>query len=261
MHQELGIRGLFRTQNLALARHGIHGGLGFLIRDNLQENFNNDSKKKWYKHFIIGAAAGVGATLLTTPLDTVRVIHTTRINLSYKEVWREVSKPVAESKKISNKILPATVQNLYAGHVAGQVGVLIYAGLNFGLKDNITDFFYYRNNDNNNTTNTPIRSNLRSLFFKDNNIKKPTWYCSFLSGYLASAMTQFITYPAEILKRRKQAKNISYKELWLGIKQETGVVKKFNNVYRGFSINLVRHPLVNGIVWAVKEYLDQYSME
>lgn len=251
---------MFRSQKIALCRHGIHGGLGFLIRDTVQEGWNSKERGDyaWYKHFFIGAIAGCGATAITTPLDTIRVRHTSsKISYSYKDVWRDLAKPQLHSGKnkatsgsgssssihVGNSQL-TRLQNLYAGHVASQVGVCIYAGLNFGFKDTLTEVVYKN-------------ESLRGSFFKEGDQKRPEWYCSFVSGFFAAVLTQMITYPLEVVKRRKQYVNSTYshiiKEIW-----KSGNYNEIRvNIYRGFSINIIRHPIVNGLVWTIKETLDQ----
>jgi len=257
MYTELGWSGLYRSQSIALIRHGVHGGLGFFIRDNMQLKLNSRSSDKNGRHgiprnilhFIIGACAGSGATLITLPLDTIRVKHTTNIKYSsYRQVWSDLSKPSTaslKSSKLFQNIFPVQLQNLYAGHVSAQFGVVIYAGCNFGFKDTITDYLYASHRDS---------------FYKNGNFSTPYWYNSFLSGLVAAIVTQFVAYPMEVLKRRKQAMNVPYKDIVKGIFAEKSLQAKIMNVYRGFSINILRHPIVNGLVWLIKETLDQQSL-
>lgn len=216
MTRDAGAKSLFRSQAIALSRHGIHGGCGFLIRDNLQNtlNKNNTGMSRFFTHFLIGSASGVGATIITTPLDTIRVVHTTNVSYSYKDVWREMGSlknPEVQNSflnqsllKYNNKLpnlvkIPETfifrIQNLYAGHLYGQVGVVLYAGMNFGFKENFSDLFFQNHRT-------------RKLFFKEDDFRKPKWYGSFISGWLAAAVTQGLTYPMEVVKRRKQSDNL-----------------------------------------------------
>jgi len=253
MYQELGPSGLYRSQSIALFRHGTHGGLGFLIRDYLHENYNKGQQKTKWKPFVFGAAAGCGATFITTPLDTVRVLHTINANSSFKEIWREKGRPPPNSSTTSSAISflnrsPSAnrVRNLYAGHVAAQSGVFVYAGLNFGMKDTTMDLLY--------------DSSWREMLFENSDYRLPFWYCSFISGFFGSMVTQFITYPLDVLKRRRQGSNKTYFELLKSVRQEPTNGKRFLNIYRGFSINIVRHPIANGLVWAMKEgVLDRYD--
>ena len=256
MYTELGWSGLYRSQSIALCRHGVHGGLGFFIRDNMQSTWNsksnatNNEKRlipRHIFHFIIGACAGSGATLITLPLDTIRVKHTTNLKYSsYRQVWTDLSKTSSanlKSSKLVQKLFPIQLQNLYAGHLSAQFGVVIYAGCMFGFKDTFSDLLY--------------ASSYKNTFYKNGNFSTPYWYNSFLSGWVAAGVTQFFAYPMEVLKRRKQAMNVPYRDIVRGIFAEKTIELKLMNVYRGFSINILRHPIVNGLVWLIKETLDQ----
>ena len=65
-----GFFALYRGNHIAQIRHGLHGGIGFMLHDTLQDYFKNE-KHTVSKNLIIGSCCGVGATLVTFPFETI----------------------------------------------------------------------------------------------------------------------------------------------------------------------------------------------
>jgi len=224
------VHGLLRGNHVAMVRHSFHGGIGFLIHDTLRPYLTSDTRPKFQKHYVIrnfalGAVCGVGATIVTFPLDTLRVMvatdHGTVRSIRLKHGYR---------------LLP----RLYQGVNAGIGGVIPYAGLNFGSRDTIRDWLYKQ-------------KYWREKCFETNGV--PGFKTSWSLGFSAGIITQFITYPIELMKRRKQNNSeIAYRTI------ARDFMKNPNQIYRGFSLNIIRHPICNGIVWSVRDCLIRYDL-
>jgi len=228
-----GTKGLYKSNSIALVRHGCHGGTGFLIHDTLHV-YSKENQLILLNHFSIGALSGIGATMITHPIDSFRTQVAGKIdkNSSLKSYWNSLS------GNSSQKVI-----RLYKGLTAGLVGVAPYAALNFGLRDTFADILYHY-------------PHTRERFFVN---KTPKWHGSFLLGWMAGCCTQLITYPLEILKRRKQiSPTKSYADI-VRCANEGSIPKSFRMLYRGFSLNIIRHPFCNGIVWFVRDAMNKWS--
>ena len=95
-----------------------------MIHDNLQAYSKNNggiAKNRVLENFFIGACSGVFSTIITFPIDTVRVMMATDQG-SLKQITKTV-----------------TVKRAYSGITSGIIGVSFYAGLLFGSRDIICD--------------------------------------------------------------------------------------------------------------------------
>lgn len=232
------IKGFYKSNSIALVRHGCHGGIGFLVHDSLHV-IKNEKEIFFLNNFTIGALAGIGATLFTHPIDSFRTQVAGKIdkNTSIKSYWHSLSGN--SSTKITR---------LYKGLTAGLFGVAPYAALNFGLRDTFADILF----------RYPYT---RQHLFEDVATTRqiPKWHGSFLLGWMAGCCTQLITYPLEILKRRKQINpTLSYREIVrnanIGNHKES-----LRMLYRGFSLNIIRHPFCNGIVWFIRDAMSKWQ--
>jgi len=227
-----GYLGLYRGNHIALFRHGLHGGIGFTIHDTLHQRFNNDGNTKISRNFIIGACCGVGATFVTFPFETMRVmIATNQGNL----------RQLAISHGGALKLLIRG----YSGLSAGIIGVIPYAGLNFGLRDVMKDLLYQ---------NKLKLGNTRTNCFDERGM--PGWKTSFTLGVFSGLITQALVYPVEVVKRRRQN----------SVGRSYGVIVKeltksgLRSTYAGFSLNIIRHPICNGIVWGVRDFIKRNQL-
>merc|ERR1712159_296594 len=111
-----GVIALYRGNRIAQIRHGLHGGIGFLLHDTLHEHFKKYDyfeKRTIRKNIMIGSCCGVGATFVTFPFETMRVmIATNQGNL------RQLVKCHGGSLKL--------IKRGYSGLSAGLIGVIPY---------------------------------------------------------------------------------------------------------------------------------------
>lgn len=215
-----GLLGLYRGNHVALLRHGLHGGLGFYIHDNLHILANTYPIPG--HNFVIGSCSGVGATLITFPLDTLRVMMATNQG-SLREIFQKYGSDLPK--------------RLYSGCGSGLLGVIPYAGLNFGIRDTLRDqvFMLY-----------PAQC------FDERGI--PGWKTSFMLGFATGVITQFLTYPIEVIKRRRQNSDSTYSQLTREMRTQG-----WSAMYRGFSLNIIRHPICNAMVWGARDTMIRYN--
>ena len=72
-------------------------------------------------------------------------------------------------------------------------------------------------------------------------------------GFVSGLITQFMIYPIDVIKRRRQNnENLSYKSILHSFKNDR------STVFRGFSLNILRLPVCNAIVWYVRDLGYKY---
>ena len=131
----------------------------------------------------------------------------------------------------------------YSGLSAGLIGVIPYAGLNFGLRDIFKDLLYQNK--------IILLGDTKTNCFDQRGI--PGFKTSFVLGVHSGLLTQAIVYPVEVVKRRRQ--NITGKSYPCIIKEL--YASGLRSTYAGFSLNIIRHPICNGIVWGVRDFLKR----
>ena len=144
-----GVRGLFKGNVPAIIRNSLHGGFGFFIHDNLQAYFIEQRKKqeirkhgihyktdndffhsdknqaittaRVFQNLFVGACSGIFSTIITFPIDTIRVMMATNQG-SLRDLVKNTS-----------------MKRAYSGITSGIIGVAFYAGMLFGSRDILCD--------------------------------------------------------------------------------------------------------------------------
>lgn len=233
IHATEGWIGLYRGNHVALFRHGLHGGLGFMIHDILHKEFpNREGRVGILRNIFIGSCCGVGATIITFPFETMRVMIATN-----QGTLRQLVKSHGGTFKL--------IKRGYSGLTAGVIGVIPYAGLNFGIRDILRNLLFQ---------NRLWVNDTRHRCFDENGF--PGWKTSFALGMMAGLLTQALVYPVEVVKRRRQnTVGISYRCILRGLKTD-GI----RTTYAGFSLNIIRHPICNAIVWGMRDFIKRNDL-
>lgn len=119
----------------------------------------------------------------------------------------------------------------FQGMGVNSVGIIIYKG--FG-------FMFYEN----------IYSNIQN-----NGLIRNKYISEAIAAPIGSAIGQFIAYPFDMLKRNFMVSNekLSLIQMANKIMAEN---RGFRGIYKGFTINLLKNPVSNGISFTVKRFLN-----
>lgn len=134
------------------------------------------------------------------------------------------------------------ILSFYSGLSLGIVGVIFYHGCGFYLV-------------------TSMKQHLKQTHSASVN----KWYMDFIVGAVGATISQLISYPFDLMKKRKQAQSLlvankeqphlmSYKELIAHYIRKEGAILTF---YKGISMNLIKGPLASGMAWMVKNQLNR----
>jgi len=241
-----GFTGLFKGNVPAIIRNSLHGGFGFLIHDNLQAYFIEQRKQqeiqkygidrtdkffhsdknqaittaRVFQNLFVGACSGIFSTIITFPIDTIRVMMATN------------------QGNLKDLVKNTSMKRAYSGIVPGIIGVAFYAGMLFGSRDILCDFLL-------------ADERYRKKWFHEN--LQPKTSTNIAMGFVSGLITQFMIYPIDVVKRRRQNNaDLSYKHILQSFRTDRKAV------FRGFSLNIIRLPVCNAIVWYVRDLGYKY---
>merc|ERR1712196_530592 len=176
--------------------------------------------------------AGVTATTITYPLDTIRtrILYTSKTDKQYKN-WRVTFNTMLNS--------PGGFRNFYQGLQPALIGMVPYAGLSFGTFETISEL--------------ALRSDHPLIVDKDSTGQKTlNWYVYSTAGGAAGIISQLIVFPIDTARRRMQNAQLvksqnslkdkfsvfaTLRDLWC---RSPNRFWKVSLIYRGFSLNLWR---------------------
>ena len=268
IYRQDGSWGLFRGHSATLLRIFPYAGIKFLAYEQLRALViqGKDQETPW-RRFISGSLAGVTSVFFTYPLEVVRVRlafetkNGVPSSLSaicqqiYKEkplVTRPKPSPSSSSgqglsmpRALSAAITSLTTANLeqamprfglanfYRGFSPTLLGILPYAGMSFLTHDTAGDLF--RHPLVARYTTISRTSSLASTF-SDKPPPLKHW-AELVSGGFAGLVSQTVSYPFEVIRRRMQVGGAVGDGHRLGILETTRIIW-LEKGFRGFFVGL-----------------------
>ena len=222
-HYEGG-RGLFRGHSATLLRIFPYAGIKFLAYEQIRAALIPDRKSETaLRRLLSGSLAGMTSVFFTYPLEVIRVrlaFETKREGRSsltsicrkiyYEQPVQKVatarlpnaSAPVAAAAdataQMAQGVAPrSSLANFYRGFYPTLLGMLPYAGVSFLTHDTVSDLLRH-----------PSVAQHTTLPIKKNHPQgKPaalrSW-AELCSGGIAGLISQTVSYPLEVIRRRMQ---------------------------------------------------------
>jgi solute carrier family 25 protein 16 len=218
-----GIVGLFRGHSATLLKIYPYAAIKFVAYEQYRALIiGAKHQETWFRRFSAGALAGVTSVLFTYPLEVVRVrlafetkVRSSSLTDICKQIYHEhplPKKQPAVTQSASAVVrgvagaAATTVQsvaphsglvNFYRGFSTTMLGMIPYAGMSFLTHDTIGDIFRSK------------------LLWKHSTLPQPAnapadkprplqWWAELTAGGLAGAISQTISYPLEVIRRRMQ---------------------------------------------------------
>ncbi|MCJ1396450.1 hypothetical protein MMC18_009340 [Xylographa bjoerkii] len=238
INQQDGVRGLFRGHSATLLRIFPYAAIKFLAYEQIRSVIIKDkSQETSIRRLVSGSLAGITSVFFTYPLEVIRVRlafetrKDARSSLSSicKEIYNEhppppvhhISSSAAAVANSGNNALPlraaastlastaTTLQvvrprsgltNFYRGFSPTLCGMLPYAGMSFLTHDTVGDWFR-RPSIAQYTTIPPTGSSSSSASHSRAPLRTPY---ELISGALAGLISQTVSYPLEVIRRRMQ---------------------------------------------------------
>lgn len=253
IHGQDGMQGLFRGHSATLMRVYPYAAIKFLAYEQIRSVIIPDHAHETpIRRLVSGALAGITSVFFTYPLEVVRVrlaFETKRDGRSsLLEICNKIyhEQPVAPKAQAagaglgtsavgSQPVLSTTVPrsglaNFYRGFTPTMLGMLPYAGMSFLTHDTCGDILrrpYFAQ-----WTTLPQAQNAPP--------GKPAplkHWAELLSGGIAGLVSQSVSYPLEVIRRRMQVGGAVGDGRRLRIAETAGQIMKEKGV-RGFFVGL-----------------------
>ncbi|TLS27777.1 hypothetical protein PpBr36_01011 [Pyricularia pennisetigena] len=256
IHGQEGAQGLFRGHSATLMRVFPYAAIKFLAYEQIRSAIIPDHNHETpLRRLVSGSLAGMTSVFFTYPLEVVRVrlaFETKREGRSSlmeicKKIYHEqpvTPKPLApnlaastggQAAAATQSVLEAAVPksglaNFYRGFSPTMLGMLPYAGMSFLTHDTCGDIL-----------RRPFLAKWTTLpqpeYATPGKPAPLRYWAELLSGGIAGLVSQSVSYPLEVIRRRMQVGGAVGDGHRLRIAETAGLIMKEKGV-RGFFVGL-----------------------
>lgn len=223
IYAQHGIVGLFRGHSATLLKIYPYAAIKFVAYEQYRALIIGAKQHEtWFRRFSAGALAGVTSVLFTYPLEVIRVrlafetgVRSTSLVNLCKKIYHEQPLPKSPSTAAHSSsavvrgvagaatttaqaVAPRTgIINFYRGFSTTMLGMVPYAGMSFLTHDTIGDVF--RSSLLRKHATLPQPANAPA----DKAAPLKAW-AELTAGGISGAVSQTISYPLEVIRRRMQ---------------------------------------------------------
>ncbi|KAI1302273.1 mitochondrial carrier domain-containing protein [Xylaria venustula] len=245
-----GVVGLFRGHSATLLKIYPYAAIKFVAYEQYRALIIGSARHQetWFRRFGAGALAGLTSVLFTYPLEVIRVrlafetsVKSSSLLDICKKIYHEHPLPTkpATASTTTGAMAAATVQavaprsgiiNFYRGFSTTMLGMIPYAGMSFLTHDTIGDIF--RSAPLRKHATLPQPSNAPA----DKAAPLRAW-AELTAGGVSGAVSQTISYPLEVIRRRMQVAGAVGDGRRLRIAETAGIIFRERGV-PGFFVGL-----------------------
>ncbi|KAK8029113.1 hypothetical protein PG991_006169 [Apiospora marii] len=233
-----GMMGLFRGHSATLLKIYPYAAIKFVAYEQYRAFIvGSKAQETWGRRFTAGALAGVTSVFFTYPLE---VIHIPRATNPKGNTRRPGSASGAASGAASATAAVLTPQtgmiNFYRGFSMTMLGMVPYAGISFLTHDTMGDLFRLRSIRKYTTLPRPANAPT------DKPAPLRAW-AELISGGISGAVSQTVSYPLEVIRRRMQVGGAVGDGHRLRIGETVGLIFKergLSGFFVGLSIGYVK---------------------
>lgn len=217
-----GVAGLFRGHSATLLKIYPYAAIKFVAYEQYRALLIGARRHRetWVRRFAAGALAGVTSVFFTYPLEVIRVrlaFETKHTRTSLAEICRKIYHEHALPKASSSSSVPAAVAatssshpraahsgltNFYRGFSTTLLGMVPYAGVSFLTHDTAGDWLRHPRVR---AWTTHARDHPQSVQAAADSRPRPLLaWAELASGGISGAVSQTISYPLEVIRRRMQ---------------------------------------------------------
>ncbi|KAI0508558.1 mitochondrial carrier domain-containing protein [Xylaria bambusicola] len=221
IYAQHGVVGLFRGHSATLLKIYPYAAIKFVAYEQYRALIIGGSKhnETWLRRFSAGALAGLTSVLFTYPLEVIRVrlafetgVRSSSLLHICKKIYHEHPLPPSSTTTASastSSIAAATattisavaprsgIINFYRGFSTTMLGMIPYAGMSFLTHDTVGDVFRSAALRKHATLPQPANAP------KDKPAPLTAW-AELAAGGISGAVSQTISYPLEVVRRRMQ---------------------------------------------------------
>ncbi|KAI0815596.1 mitochondrial carrier domain-containing protein [Xylaria sp. FL0064] len=214
IYAQHGVVGLFRGHSATLLKIYPYAAIKFVAYEQYRALIiGARHQETWLRRFSTGALAGLTSVLFTYPLEVIRVrlaFETGRTSSSLLDICRKIyhehplPKPPAHSGVAGaaattiQAVAPRSgIINFYRGFSTTMLGMIPYAGMSFLTHDTVGDIFRSRLLRKHATLPQPANAPA------DKAVPLRAW-AELAAGGVSGVVSQTISYPLEVVRRRMQ---------------------------------------------------------
>ena len=253
IYAETGLHGLFKGHSATLLRIFPYAGIKFLAYEQIRSAVIKDrSQETASRRFISGSLAGMVSVFFTYPLEVIRVrlAFETRAEKRStlrgicKMIYNETPRPTvhhpsnplaATAATVVEKAAPRSgLANFFRGYTPTLLGMIPYAGASFLAHDTMSDVMRYPVLAPYTTLPHTERSESSSSSHKPAQLR---YWAELGAGGFAGFVSQTVSYPLEVVRRRMQVGGVVGDGHRLGIAEVTKRIF-MEKGWRGFFVGL-----------------------
>ncbi|UPX10716.1 coenzyme A transporter [Ascochyta rabiei] len=253
IYLQAGVQGLFKGHSATLLRIFPYAGIKFLAYEQIRTRvIHSQAQETAGRRFVSGSLAGMVSVFFTYPLEVIRVrlaFETRageRSNLSsiVRKIYSETSAPTshnptnaltATATQAAEKLTPQTgLSNFFRGFTPTLLGMVPYAGASFLAHDTMSDAMRWpalapytvlpNTGREETSTTSPKPAQLR-------------YWAELSTGGMAGFVSQTVSYPLEVIRRRMQVGGV------VGDGHRLGIAEVAKRIYvergwRGYFVGL-----------------------
>jgi solute carrier family 25 protein 16 len=214
------VRGLFKGHSATLLRIFPYAGIKFLAYEQIRARvIKNKAEETSGRRFVSGSLAGMMSVFTTYPLEVIRVrlafetkegARSSLVDI-VKKIYAERPPPVshhasnavtATATHVVEKITPRSgLSNFFRGFTPTLLGMIPYAGASFLAHDSMSDLMRIPALAPYTTLPNTSREESTTSSHKPAQLR---YWAELSTGGIAGFVSQSVSYPLEVIRRRMQ---------------------------------------------------------
>ncbi|ORY15563.1 mitochondrial carrier domain-containing protein [Clohesyomyces aquaticus] len=248
-----GVRGLFKGHSATLLRIFPYAGIKFLAYEQIRARLiPNKAHETPGRRFISGSLAGMVSVFFTYPLEVIRVRLAFETRQAQRSTLRSICRKIygehptpavhhptnpvsAAATTVVETVVPRNgLANFYRGFTPTMLGMLPYAGASFLAHDTLSDVMRLPMLAPWTTIPNTQREETRTSDHKPAQLR---YWAELGTGGFAGFISQTVSYPLEVVRRRMQVGGVVGDGHRLGVGE---TVKRIfmERGWRGFFVGL-----------------------
>ncbi|KAF2152504.1 mitochondrial carrier [Myriangium duriaei CBS 260.36] len=230
IYSSAGTRGLFRGHSATLVRIFPYAGVKFLAYEQVRAIIIRDASQETpLRRFTTGSIAGMISVLATYPLEVIRVRMAWETKAHTRSSYLDICRRIYHENPGASR---TGIANFFRGFTPTMWGMLPYAGSSFLAHDMAGDFMRH-----------PSLAQYTILPHSERRSKDPRkppqlkYWAELSTGAFAGFVSQTVSYPLEVIRRRMQVGGV------VGDGHRLGMVEVARTIWRqagvkGFYVGL-----------------------
>jgi solute carrier family 25 protein 16 len=253
IYASTGVRGLFKGHSATLLRIFPYAGIKFLAYEQIRARvIKNKSEETAGRRFVSGSLAGMVSVFCTYPLEVIRVRLAFETQAEarssfasiVRKIYAETPPPTAHNPSnavsatathVVENITPRSgLSNFFRGFTPTLLGMIPYAGASFLAHDSMSDLMRWPKLAPYTTLPDTAREESSTTTHKPAQLR---YWAELSTGGVAGFVSQTVSYPLEVIRRRMQVGGVVGDGHRLGIAEVARRIY-FERGWRGFFVGL-----------------------